>query len=68
MLIKVDIAKLVPVPVDFSKLSYVVKNDVLEKAAYDKLAPKVKNIDASDFVLKTKYQTDKTKLEKKFLI
>ena len=27
--------------------------------------PKVNNIDTSDFVLKTKYQTDKTELEKK---
>ena len=32
---------------------------------YDKFAAKVNNIDNSDFVLKTKYQTDKTKLETK---
>ena len=32
---------------------------------YDKLAAKVNNIDTSDFVLKTKYQTDKIELEKK---
>ena len=32
---------------------------------YDKLVTKVDNIDTSDFVLKTKYQTDKTELEKK---
>ena len=32
---------------------------------YDKLAAKVNNIDTNDFVLKTKYQTDKTELEKK---
>ena len=32
---------------------------------YDKLVPKVNNIDTSDFVLKTKYQADKTELEKK---
>ena len=30
---------------------------------YDKLAAKVNNIDTSTFVLKTKYQTDKAKLE-----
>ena len=30
-----------------------------------KLATKVNNIDTSDFVVKTKYQTDKTELEKK---
>ena len=32
---------------------------------YDTLAAKINNIDTSDFVLKTKYQTDKTELEKK---
>ena len=32
---------------------------------YDKLVAKVDNIDISDFVLKTKYNTDKTELEKK---
>ena len=32
---------------------------------YDKLVAKVNNIDTSDFVLKTKYQTDKTELKKK---
>ena len=48
-----------------SKLSDVVKNDVVKKAVYDKLAAKVNNFDTSDFVLKTKYQTDKTELEKK---
>ena len=48
-----------------SKLSDVVKNDVVKKAVYDKLAAKVNNIDTSDFVLKTKYQTDKAEQEKK---
>ena len=32
---------------------------------YDELVEKVDNIDTSDFVLKTKYQTDKTELENK---
>ena len=32
---------------------------------YDKLVAKVDNIDSSDFVLKTKYNTDKTELENK---
>ena len=32
---------------------------------HDKLVVKVNNIDTSTFVLKTKYQTDKTELEKK---
>ena len=48
-----------------SKLGDVVKNDVVKKAVYDKLAAKVNNIDTSNFTLKTKYQTGKTELEKK---
>ena len=32
---------------------------------YDKLVAKVDSIDSSDFVLKTKYQTDKIELENK---
>ena len=62
---QLDIDKLVPVPTDVSKLSYVVKNDIVKKAVYNKLVAKVDNIDTSDFVLKTKYDTDKTKLENK---
>ena len=53
-----------PVPLDLSKLSNVVKNDVVKKTVYDKLVAKVNN-DTSDFVLKTKYSTDKTELENK---
>ena len=60
-----DIDKLAPVPVDLSKLSDVVKNDVVKKTVFDNLVAKVNNIDTSDSVLKTKYQTDKTELEKK---
>ena len=56
---KLNIEKLVPVPTDLSKLSNVVKYDVVKKSVYDKLVIKVNNIDTSDFVLKTKYQTDK---------
>ena len=62
---KLNVDKLAPVPVDLSKLNDVVKNDVVKKAVYDKLVAKVNNIDTNDFVLKTKYQTDKTELEKK---
>ena len=47
---KLDIDTLLSVPVDLSKLSHVVKNDVVKKAVYDNLAAKVKNIDTSDFV------------------
>ena len=62
---KLDIAKLVPIPADLSKLSNVVKNDVVKKTVYEKLVAKVDDIDTSDFVLKTKYNTEKTELEKK---
>ena len=62
---KFDIDKLAPVPVDLRKLSDVVKNDVVKKAVYDKLAAKVNNIDTRAFVSKTKYQTDKTELQTK---
>ena len=62
---QLDIYKLVPVPVDLSKLSDLIKNDIVKKTVHDKLAAKVNNIDTSDFVLKTKYQTDKVELEKK---
>ena len=34
---KLDVDKLVPVPIDLSKLSDVVKNDVVKKVVYDKL-------------------------------
>ena len=64
---KLDVNKLVPIPADLSKLSNVVKNEVVKEAAYDKLAAKVNNIETSDFVLKTKYQTDKTELKQKIL-
>ena len=60
---KLDTDKLLPVPVDLSKLSDVVKNDVVKKTVHDKLVAKV--IDISGFVLKTKYDTDKSDLEKK---
>ena len=63
---KLDIDKLTPVPVDLSKLSDVVKNDVVKKTEYDKLVAKLNNIDTTGFVLKTTYDTDKSELEKKF--
>ena len=51
---KLDIDELVPVPVHLSKLSDDVKNDIVKKAVYDKLAAEVNNIDTSTFLLKTK--------------
>ena len=65
---KLDIGKIATVSVDLSKLSNVVKNDVIKKTVYDKLATKVNNIDTNNFVLKIKYQTDKAEQEKKFLM
>ena len=62
---KLDINNLVPVPVDLSKLSDVVKHDVIKKDVYDKLVAKVNNIDTGEFVLKTKYDTDKSESENK---
>ena len=49
------IDKSLPVPTDLSKLSNVVKNDVVKKTVYDKLVTKVNTIDTSNFVLKIKY-------------
>ena len=57
---KLDIDKLKPIPVDLSKLSDVVKNDVAKKTVYNKLVANVGNVDTSDFVLKTRYITDKS--------
>ena len=48
-----------------SKLSNAVKNDLVKKADYNKLVTKVDNIDTSGFVLKTKYDSDKSELENK---
>ena len=60
-----DIDRLVPTAVDLSKLSDVAGNDVIKKNAYDKLVTEVNNVDTSGFVLKTKYDTDESELEKK---
>ena len=62
---KLDIGELVPISVDLSKLSHVVKNDVVKKTVHDKLVAKVNIIDTTAFVLKTKYDIDKAELEKK---
>ena len=52
---KLGIDKLEPVPVDLSKLSNVVKNDVVKKTVYNKLVGKVNRVDTDAFVLKTNY-------------
>ena len=38
---RLDIDNLLPIPADLSKLSNVVKNDVVKKIVYDKLVAKV---------------------------
>ena len=48
-----------PVPLDLSKLSDVVKNNGLKKTVYNKLVAKVNSIDASAFVLKSRYDIEK---------
>ena len=57
---KLDIDKLKPFPDYVSKLSNVVTNEVVKTSEYDKLVDKVNIIDTSRFVLKTKYDTDKS--------
>ena len=47
-----------PVHVDFSELSNVVKHKVGKKTVYDKIVAKVNDIETSRFVLKTKSDTD----------
>ena len=55
---KLDLKKLVLVPVDLSKQSDEIRNDLVKKAVYDKLAAKVNIIDTNDFVLKTKAELE----------
>ena len=62
---KLDIDKLATVPVDLSKLSNVVKNNVVKKTVYDKLVAKVNNINTSALVKKTDYNTKITEIEGK---
>ena len=62
---KLDIDKLGTVPVDLSKLSNLVKNDVVKKTVYDKLVAKVNNIDTSGLVKKTDYNTKINEKENK---
>ena len=59
---KLDIEKSAPFPTDLGKLNNVVKNDVVKKDVYDNLVAKVDSIDTSGFILKMKYDTDKSEL------
>ena len=62
---KLDINKLVPIPVDLSKLSNIVINDVVKKTEYNKLITKVDNTDTTNFVKKNKYEKDGSDFEDK---
>ena len=55
--------KLVPVPTDLSRLSNVLKIDVVKKDVYNKLVIKVNAIDTGNYFKETKYDTDKSELE-----
>ena len=59
---KINADKLKTASLDLSKLKKAVNNVVAKKTLYDKLAEKVKNIDASKLLLETKYETDKSNL------
>ena len=62
---KLDIDKLATFPVDLSKLSNVVKNDVVKKTVYDKLVAQVDNIDTSGLVKKADHNTKINEMEDK---
>ena len=65
---KSNVVKLVPVFVNLSKLSDIVKNDVVKKTEYDELANNVNTIqttDTSDLVKKTDYNKKINEIEKK---
>ena len=60
---EIDVEKSKPVPANLSKLSNVVNNEVVKKTLYEMLVAKVNSSNISGFVLKTKYNTDKSDLE-----
>ena len=64
---KLNIDKFAPVLVGLSKQSDVVKHYVVKETSYDKLIAKLNSMDTSRFVLKTKYNSDKSELEKNIL-
>ena len=49
---ELDVDKLVPVPSDLSKLSNIVKNEVVKNTVYDELVKKVNAIDTSKLLKK----------------
>ena len=68
---KLDIGKLETNPVDLSKLSDAVKNDLIKKTEYDELAKKVSDInstDTSDLVKKLTISQKLTKLKRRLVM
>ena len=66
-----DVDKLIPVPVDLSKLSDVVKNDLFKKTEFDELVKKVNAIQTtgiSNLFKKTDCNTNIHEIEKILLI
>ena len=53
------------VSVDLRKVNNAFNNSVVKTTAYGKLVAKLTNTETRGFALKTKYDTDKAKLEKK---
>ena len=62
---KIDMDKSETVPTDVSKLRNVVNNEVVKKTVYDKLVTKINVINTKGFVLKTRYDNNKSDLETK---
>ena len=61
---KLDINKLTPVPTDLSKLSNVVKNDIIKKTDYNAKTTEIENKipDISNLATKTKLDTVENKI------
>ena len=57
---KIDVYKLVPVPVDLNRLSDVVKNDFITKHVYNKI-PNIRNL-ASNTTLNAKVNEVKNEI------
>ena len=60
---KLGVDKLKSIATDLSKLSDLVKNDIVKKTDYNKLVAKVDNIDTSGLVKKTDYNTKISEIE-----
>ena len=67
---KLDFQRLVPVPTDLSKLSNVVKNEVVKKTEYDELVKNViaiKTSGTTNLVKKADYDTKTGEIQTRIL-